>query len=334
MKTGSMLKTAAAGYLKQKRFLFATLAIMAVIFYLVIALYKLDSAPVLYASALSCTVGIIALVCDFILYYRKHLTLTRLLSTAIITLDGLPEGKNFIEEDYNALIRLLYDEKQRIAAANSRASADMTEYYTIWAHQIKTPIAAIELMLQSGNLDGPALRAEVFKIEQYVEMVMCYLRLETTATDYVLKEYALDPIIRQVIRKFARMFILKDIKLEYDGIAEQKLTDEKWLAFVIEQVLSNAIKYTNEGKVSIYMQDGQLVIEDTGIGIDEGDLPQIFSRSYTGYNGRRDKSASGLGLYLSREILRRLSHTIRVESTLGVGTRIIIGFPDVHLLID
>lgn len=328
------MKKAAAGYLKQRVCAIIMLVVILAVFYAVISLYKLDAAPVLYASALAGVVGAAVCVADFILFYRKHAVLARLADSICISIDGLPESGSLIESDYQALVRLLHDEKRRAESESSRSIADMTEYYTIWVHQIKTPIAAMELMLQSGNVDSAALRSELFIIEQYVEMVLCYLRLESRSTDYLLMRYDIDPIVRQAVRKYARMFIQKGIKLTYEGTTASKLTDEKWLRFVMEQVLSNAIKYTHAGKVSIYMESDKLVVEDTGIGIHEGDLPRVFSRSFTGYNGRVEQSASGLGLYLSHEILRRLSHTIEIESKLGIGTKVIIGFPEELIISD
>lgn len=334
MKSRDLFKKAAVGYLRHRVWAVIVFAVMAAVFYAVISQYRLNAAPVLYASALAGVMGAAACVADFILFFRKHAALTEITGSVFISIDGLPEGGSLIESDYQALVRLLHDEKRRAESESSRSIADMTEYYTIWAHQIKTPIAAMELMLQSGNAGSSALRAELFRIEQYVEMVLCYLRLESRSTDYLLRRYDLDPIVRQAVRKYAGMFIQKGIKLEYEGTPGSMLTDEKWLLFVIEQVLSNAIKYTHAGKVSIYMESDRLIVEDTGIGIDQGDLPRIFSRSFTGYNGREDKRASGLGLYLSREILRRLSHTIEIESELGVGTKVMIGFPNEMVIPD
>ena len=203
----------------------------------------------------------------------------------------------------------------------------MTEYYTMWVHQIKTPIAALKLLLQSE--DTPKNREyeeELFRIEQYVEMVLHYSRLESDTTDFIIRKCDLDKIIKEAVRKYARFFIRKKISLDYEPLNLSVLTDEKWLEFVIEQVISNAIKYTPEGKVSIYIEEkGTLVIEDTGIGIRTEDLPRVCEKGYTGYNGHTDKRSTGIGLYLCKCILKNLSHTISVESQQGEGTRVKIG---------
>lgn len=165
---------------------------------------------------------------------------------------------------------------------------------------------------------------ELMRIEQYVEMVLCFLRLDSDSTDYVLKEYRLDDIIRPAIRKLAPQFIMKKLSLVYDTIDRQVLTDEKWLGFVVEQVLTNAVKYTSSGSVKISCEDNKLIIKDTGIGIAPEDLPRIFDKGYTGFNGRMDRKASGIGLYLCRRICSNLGHNITAASVPGQGTEIVI----------
>ena len=162
-------------------------------------------------------------------------------------------------------------------------------------------------------------------MEQYVQMVLCFLRLDSDFTDYVIKEYRVDDIIRPAVRRLAPQFIMKKLSLEYEQTDEVALTDEKWLSFVVEQVLSNAVKYTSAGSISIKCDGDRLVISDTGIGIAAEDLPRIFDKGYTGFNGRADRKASGIGLYLCRRICDNLGHSIKAESAPGHGTTIIIG---------
>ena len=129
------------------------------------------------------------------------------------------------------------------------------------------------------------------------------------------------------IHKFARIFIGKKLSLEYQEVSETVLTDEKWLGFVLGQILSNALKYTKKGKISIYMSKSRphtLVIEDTGIGIRAEDLPRVFEKGFTGYNGREENRSTGIGLYLCGKIMKRLDHGIRIESELGKGTKVFL----------
>ena len=200
----------------------------------------------------------------------------------------------------------------------------MIDYYTVWAHQIKTPIASMRLTLQ--NEDSALARkltGDLFRVEQYAEMVLTYLRLDAGSTDYVFRTYDLDSIVKDAVKKFSSEFIGRKLRLVYAPLHTAVVTDEKWLSFVIEQVLSNALKYTPSGSITISLAGKKtLRIADTGIGIAPSDLPRIFENGYTGFNGRMDKRASGLGLYLCRRICDQLGHTISASSVIGEGTAI------------
>ena len=231
-----------------------------------------------------------------------------------------------IENELLEIIERLKNGGMRLNDSMNIKYSDMVDYYTMWVHQIKTPIASMHLILQKEDSeDSRRLRAELFRVEQYVQMVLCFLRLDSDFTDYVIKEYRVDDIIRPAVRRLAPQFIMKKLSLEYEQTDEVALTDEKWLGFVVEQVLSNAVKYTSEGSISIKCDGDRLVISDTGIGIAAEDLPRIFDKGYTGFNGRADRKASGIGLYLCRRICDNLGHSIKVESAAGQGTTITIG---------
>ena len=303
------------------------------IFFIVFSLYSLPAEAVAYAAFLTSVFIVIVAAVNFIFFYKKHMTLTRLKKSIAISDFSFEHTLNLIEMDYQELIRALNEDRKKLASSKDAAYYDMIEYYTIWVHQIKTPISAMRLLLQSepSEINGE-LGEQLFRIEQYVEMVLQYLRLENINSDFVFKRYSLDDIMKQAVRKYSKMFIRKKIKLNYEELSCQVLTDEKWLTFVIEQLLSNALKYTNKGEISIYMDEElpeTLVIEDTGIGIEASDLPRVFEKGFTGYNGRADKKSTGIGLYLCKEILTRLSHTIAIESQVGQGTKVKIDFTTV-----
>lgn len=289
-----------------------TCAVFAVVF----SLYELPLAPVLYGAVLSGFFGAVIIAADFVSYRRKRTALQRLADEITLSAENIPLPQNGIEEDYTKLIHTLYDSLK--AAENEAAEklSDMTDYYTMWVHQIKTPIAAMGLILQNG--DSPEyseLSENLQKIEQYAEMVLCYLRLDSNSSDLVIKEYDLDSIVKQAVRKFSSQFIRRQLKLVYKPLEKTVLTDEKWLLFVIEQIISNAVKYTPSGEVEIYCEEPlTLCIRDTGIGIAPEDIPRIFEKGYTGCNGRLDKKASGIGLYLCRRICGKLGHKITAES--------------------
>ena len=278
-----------------------------------------------YTALLSTALALLLALPDLRRFALRHRQLSDALKSIRVSDEQLPPPENLIEEDYRQLIRALGEEKQRQASAMDLRMSDMQDYFTLWAHQIKTPIAAMRLILQTkpensaGEIEG-----ELFRVEQYVEMVLNYLRLDSDSTDFVFRTCALDDIIRQCVRKYAKQFIRKRIRLEYDGTALQVLTDEKWLCFVIEQILSNALKYTSAGSIRIFTQGETLVIADTGMGIAPEDLPRVFEKGYTGYNGRTDKKATGIGLYLCKRILNRLGHEISISAQVGKGTRVSI----------
>ena len=193
----------------------------------------------------------------------------------------------------------------------------------MWAHQIKTPITAMSLALQSSEAaEKEELSEYLQRIEQYVEMALCYIHLDGDESDLVIKRHSLDDIVRQAVRRFSKQFIRRHITLDYKPLNVTVLTDEKLLVFVIEQLISNALKYTKHGSVEITLEEPGtpiLIIRDSGIGIAPEDLPRVFERGFTGNNGRSDKRATGIGLYLCRRTCERLGHEISAKSD-GSGT--------------
>ena len=283
-------------------------------------LYRLPAEAVLYPAALCVLLGIGVLLLDFFRVRRRHMVLRDLKE-----IDAeLPEVRDIEAEDYREIVRLLREANREARTRSETDMAAMVDYYTLWVHQIKTPIAAMRLRLQDEDSElSRALLSDLGRIERYVSMVLTYLRLENGATDYVIKETDLDSVIRPVLRQFAGEFISRKLKLDYTPAERKVLTDGKWLSFVVEQVLSNALKYTPSGSVSISMEEpAALVIRDTGIGIPPEDLPRVFERNYTGLAGRADTRASGIGLSLCKSVCDRLGHTISIESTPGEGTSV------------
>ena len=233
---------------------------------------------------------------------------------------------DLIENDYQKIIASLIEEEASVRGKAASDYNNMVEYYTVWAHQIKTPIASMRLALQSEDNDtARRLEGDLNRIESYVEMVLTFLRLDSDSTDYVIRQIELDDVIRQSVRKYSRDFITKKLTMDFKPTGYKVITDDKWLSFVIEQIISNAVKYTSSGGISIRMDEpGVLVIKDTGIGIAPEDLPRIFENGFTGFNGREDKRASGIGLYLCKRICDNLGHGIKAESVPGEGTAILL----------
>ena len=292
-----------------------------------------------YAALLTGIVLLLILLRDGQVYYQKVRQLERAERSVTIRLDELPKTAEAIEHSYQAMIQTLFDGKAEAISKADASKSDMLEYYTLWAHQIKTPIAAMHLIVEEEEERNKAaqLSQELFQIEQYVEMVLQYLRMESMGSDLLLMSYSLNSIVRQAVKKYASVFIYRKIGLDLHEIELQVVTDEKWLVFVIEQLLSNGLKYTRQGDISIYLDPNKektLVIQDAGIGISPEDLPRIFEKGFTGYNGRMDKKSTGIGLYLCKRILDKLGHTIEITSKVGQGTRVELNFSRTEIEIE
>lgn len=323
-------------YLNYRKKVILVFLIFAVIFSVSFALYHLPLGAVMYPLALCLLVALIFVIRDFNRIRKTHKDLEKIKKLTVYGMEFLPEAKNEIEKDYGDVANILFEENKQIRLKMEERYNEMIDYYTMWAHQIKTPIAAMRLNLQNEDSDfSRRLTEDLQRVEQYVEMVLCYLRLDSNSSDYVIREYDIDSIVRQGIKKFASQFIRKKIKLDYRPSDLKVVTDEKWLLFVIEQVLSNSLKYTKQGSISVFVNDNQeLCIKDTGIGIAPEDLPRIFENGYTGYNGRNDKKASGIGLYLCKRICKNLGHEITASSVLGEGTTIKINLNQKKIFIS
>ncbi|MCD8002709.1 MAG: sensor histidine kinase [Clostridia bacterium] len=288
-------------YIKTKYLTVAFFALIFVFLGVSFALYELPLAAVLYPL----TVSLIIFAAWLALDYRRELKRHKEISCL--------EKRN--EELATEISELKHKTDER------------TDYYSVWAHQIKTPISSMRLSLGSADSEtNRHLSYDLHRIESYVDMAMTYLRLDSDSTDFAFGEYDIDEIIKGAVRRLSGEFVYRRIRLEYLSLGYRALTDEKWLSFVIEQILSNALKYTKEGgSVAIYKEDDMtLFIRDTGIGISPEDLPRIFERGFTGYNGREDKKASGIGLYLCRRICGALGHKITVTSEVGAGTTVML----------
>lgn len=312
-------------------------------------LYQLPIEPMVYVTVFWLITGICACLNGFYRYRKKVEQLELIAAAPDINLSQMDSPVGQDERFQQEIMQQLNQMRIDVENASQKSSEDMTDYYTMWAHQIKTPIFALRLLLQESTEENKEKLSELFKIEQYVEMVLGYLRTEDMSSDLKLSRCSLDRIIRDQIHKYAGIFVSKKLTLTYESISQDVLTDEKWLGFVIGQILSNALKYTRTGGIRIYLEKKlsldtddvsilignddcnkvenlTLVIEDTGIGIRAEDIPRIFEKGYTGVNGRDDNRATGIGLYLSNKIMRKLGHRLYITSTEGKGTKVFLEF--------
>lgn len=303
-----------------------------------------------YAAVIDAILLLITVLVGFFRYSSKVKALSNALKRPVEEQAQLPEATDDVEMLYQRLL-----ENQSIARSESESSAairqsQMRDYYSMWVHQIKAPISAMKLLLEAEREELGLLicdeeqqaslkelsdnvasfEDELFRIEEYVSMALQYQRVSSTENDFVLEKVSVDGVIRDTIKKYAKIMIRRHIGINYSGTGQEVYTDGKWLAFMLEQILSNAIKYTPQGVVTIETAEEKerffITIKDTGIGIKAEDLPRVFEKGYTGYNGHADKKATGIGLYLCRQMADKLGHTIRMESEIGKGTKVWIGF--------
>lgn len=333
-------------YLRDRYIILCLYVLIIAVFFGVAALYDYVQVlrNMLYAVELTLFFGVLAVLIDYRNYRARCYSLFLAAQKEEERTRDLPEAQNLPEALYRQLLMEEEQEKRKLLTRYDEKQKDMADYYTMWTHQIKTPIAAMRLLLQGSEemesgqeeADRQREREELFKIEQYAQMALYFARLDSASSDFLFKEYDVQEIVKQAVRKYSVLFLRSGLSFRMEEFELRAVTDEKWLCFVVEQVFSNALKYTQQGGIAIYGADAQgnpeegevsyLVIEDTGIGIRESDLPRIFERGFTGYNGRLDKKATGLGLYLCNQIISRMSHTLRVKSEPGVGTKVILGF--------
>lgn len=335
-------------FIKQNYIWILMIVTMSCIHLLYMYLIGARKQDVVYAAVLDAMIIIITVLAGFLGYSSKVKALSNALERPVEEQAQLPEATDDVEMLYHRLL-----ENQSIARNESESSAairqsQMRDYYSMWVHQIKTPISAMKLLLEaereelgqlmcddeqsqcllSDNMDS--FEDELFRIEEYVSMALQYQRVSSTENDFVLEKVSVDGVIRDTIKKYAKIMIRRHIGINYSGTGQEVYTDGKWLAFMLEQILSNAIKYTPQGVVTIETAEEKdwffITIKDTGIGIKAEDLPRVFEKGYTGYNGHADKKATGIGLYLCRQMADKLGHTIRMESEIGKGTKVWIGF--------
>uniref|UniRef100_UPI004026870B sensor histidine kinase n=1 Tax=Agathobacter rectalis TaxID=39491 RepID=UPI004026870B len=335
-------------FIKQNYIWILMIVTMSCIHLLYMYLIGARKQDLVYAAVLDAILLLITVLVGFFRYSSKVKALSNALKRPVEEQAQLPEATDDVEILYQRLL-----ENQSIARSESESSAairqsQMRDYYSMWVHQIKTPISAMKLLLEvereelgqlicddeqsqyllSDNMDS--FEDELFRIEEYVSMALQYQRVSSTENDFVLEKVSVDGVIRDTIKKYAKIMIRRHIGINYSGTGQEVYTDGKWLAFMLEQILSNAIKYTPQGFVTIETAEEKdrffITIKDTGIGIKAEDLPRVFEKGYTGYNGHADKKATGIGLYLCRQMADKLGHTIRMESEIGKGTKVWIGF--------
>ena len=311
-------RTVFAAFFYDHRDCLVVFAVLAGCFSVVSYAFRYPFAAIGYALLLGLLLVVCVLTVAYFPYRRRYYEMLHAAREEYVDLIPVEHGR---EAAYQELFVSLREKGREREAAHERENWENGAYYSTWVHQVKVPIAAIRLILEEDAPDRRAMQLELSRIEQYADMVLAYQRLRDHVSDYVFRECDLAAAVNGVIRKLAPWFIRKKLTLHYDKSPCRAVTDEKWFSLIAEQLLSNAIKYTAPGGViTVRCTAAELIVSDTGIGIAPEDLPRIFERGFTGVNGRIHEHATGIGLYLCRQICDRLGYTIHVASTPRVGS--------------
>ncbi|MGX7013792.1 sensor histidine kinase [Vagococcus silagei] len=318
-------------YLKDQKMLYILFILIWFVLFLTIYLYKLPIALLMDACLFTSTILVGWSFYDGIKLYHEHQKLLFLLHQKSYYFDQvsqLPQPGKLLVQDYQQLFLEAVADKEKMRTELTQQNQYLFDYYSMWTHQIKTPLAALDLLVQNQSETQltTQMKNEIFKVDDYLGMMLHYLKLNHVETDFVITRVNLGEVVKSVIRKYATFFIQKNLSVKIEPFEKEVITDEKWLTFMLEQIIFNSIKYTQKGGVSVRLVGERLSIEDTGIGILAQDLPRIFEKGYTGFNGREDKKATGLGLHLCQEIGCKLDLSLTAFSEVGKGTKIQIDF--------
>lgn len=274
---------------------------------------------------LTIIVGMSLFLCTFFLWQLPMISLLNasLLFLLMLLVYATIDYQKFRHEQrYIADLEIENEQIRTKMAKQMQRDQAFIDMMRVWTHQMKVPLASLDLIAQTRL---PELQKQTFELENYLTLLLEYLRVQNTATDFRFEVVSIRELVNQVVKKYARQFIHKNLNVTIVGNAMIK-TDAKWLTVAVEQIINNAVKYTESGGLRIEITDQQLRMTDSGIGILSSDLPRLFSHGFTGYNGRLDKKSSSLGLYLSKLVLDKLSCDITVTSKIDVGTTVTISF--------
>ncbi|MBG9988582.1 sensor histidine kinase [Aerococcaceae bacterium DSM 111176] len=273
-----------------------------IIFAILFALYSLDWTIYLGGAGLVLLILAFSIAIQFVTYKQQ-----------VSLKEELQETQNTLKE---------------VKFANIQKERALEDYFMLWVHQIKTPITASKLLLESAQTTplNQQLKQELISIDNYTNLALNYLKVSHTDSNLNYDKVTLDQIIAPLLRKYRTQFIQSNIKLHYEKIEAEVLTDPNLAQVMIEQIISNALKYNKQGDLWISYSKDVLAIEDNGQGISEENLPRVFERGYSGMNGQLNEKSSGIGLYMVRLISKRLNHPVSIKSELGEGTTLTIEF--------
>lgn len=328
-------------YIEDKKYLIIFYVILMSFINLVIYFdinVKVSMDNILYINVVAGFVFILYLTIEYFYFKKYYLDLKSIIDNEYEDIiNRLPKPKNYDHIIYNKLLRKLYDEQNIKIEHLHEEKKESQDFINTWVHEVKTPIAVSRLIIENSSgrpnqetLDS--LEEEMDKIDNYIEQALYYSKIDDFSNDYFMNEVNTGKLIKDVIKKHAKSFINKRIKLSMDKIDMDIMTDKKWTFFILDQILGNSLKYTNqEGEIKIIVEgderEKRIIIEDNGIGIKEEDINRVFDKGFTGYNGRENYKSTGMGLYLAKKLAQKLGHYVTIDSVYGEYTKVILHFP-------
>lgn len=299
---------------------------------------KVNLGNIVYINLVSFSFFTIYLAVKYLYYRNYYESLSYIIENEREEIiNRLPKPKSYEQVLFHDVLIHLYNEQSSKIQRLYEQKKEHEEFITSWVHQVKTPLAVSRLLMER-NSSSPymdilnSLEEELDKIENYIEQALYQTKIDDFSKDYLISEVELERLVKDAVKKQAKTFINKKISIEINNTALAVTTDKKWLAFILDQILSNSLKYTSiGGKIKVYglieAKVQKLVIEDSGIGIKPEDLNRVFDKGFTGFNGRENYKSTGIGLYLSKKLARKLGHDITIKSKHGEYTKVTIIFP-------
>lgn len=315
-------------YLKDKVKVIAVFCGLILCHFFLYFLYDVRMEPILYTTFLLLLFALPFAFWDMHRIYRKCRRLQDIGQMENPVMPDLWAADTILEQNYQRVLAEALRAWQKERTRWREKNAERDDYYTLWTHQIKTPVYSMDLMLQTGDTTPSKWKTELSQISRYVDMALKYQQLENQYSDLCLEQVELLPLAQEAIRKHSAILIAKRLKIDLHDLNHTVLTDRKWLLFIVEQLVSNAAKYTEQGSIAIYQPAPlQICVSDTGIGIAAGDLPRLFEKGYTGFNGHIHRKSTGCGLYMCKKVSRLLGLTLSVSSQVNIGTTVTINLP-------
>lgn len=301
-------------------------------------LVKIRLGNILYINAIGLTLLLLYFLLDYFPMKKYYSTINYIAKNRkedILT--SLPKAKNYEQALWSEIVMSIYREQQQKLDKLYEGKKEGSEFIDSWVHEVKTPIAVSRLIIEnswnkSKNETLNSIEEEIDKIDSCIEQALYYSKIDDFSKDYFVNENNIKKIIKELLKKNAKAFINKKISIELLNLDVNVCTDKKWILFIIDQILSNSLKYTDEkGKITINTETNNkekvLIIEDNGVGIKEEDLNRVFNKGFTGYNGRKEYKSTGMGLYLAKRLAVKLGHDITIESAYGKYTKVKLHFP-------